>query len=211
MKKITTIFKTMLFAVVVVVMVQSCIPTTPTGGNPTPNPQSNIIYKVFDDSLYPDISNNIFIDFDSIIPIEIELWKSSFLPSSCTISRNDTTVKFLQKNIGLYGNFDPSYSIATNVKVDKLSTVWVDNRFAILGVGPLYKVDDNGWNYNTEIDKLTYIVFKAPLLSNPTKFAYGWLQLEIITNADSYRSARVVYIKDGAIETNVGEIYVGYH
>ena len=35
MKKMNTIFKTMLLAVVVLVMAQSCIPTTP-GGNPTP-------------------------------------------------------------------------------------------------------------------------------------------------------------------------------
>ena len=36
MKKITTIFKIMLLAVVVLVMAQGCIPTTPVGGNPTP-------------------------------------------------------------------------------------------------------------------------------------------------------------------------------
>ncbi len=37
MKKITTIIKTMLLALVVLVMTQGCIPTTPVGGNPTPN------------------------------------------------------------------------------------------------------------------------------------------------------------------------------
>jgi hypothetical protein len=36
MKKIKTIFETMLFAAVVLVMAQGCIPTTPVGGNPTP-------------------------------------------------------------------------------------------------------------------------------------------------------------------------------
>lgn len=36
MKKITTIFKTMLLVAVVLAMAQGCIPTTPIGGNPTP-------------------------------------------------------------------------------------------------------------------------------------------------------------------------------
>ncbi|MBK6273200.1 MAG: hypothetical protein IPF58_00190 [Saprospirales bacterium] len=36
MKKIKTIFETMLLATVVLIMAQGCIPTTPVGGNPTP-------------------------------------------------------------------------------------------------------------------------------------------------------------------------------
>lgn len=37
MKKITSLFKTMLLAAVVLVMTQGCIPTTPVGGNPSPS------------------------------------------------------------------------------------------------------------------------------------------------------------------------------
>jgi len=210
MKRITTILKTMFLAAVVLVMAQGCIPTAPTGGNPTPNPQSNIIYKIFEDTLYPNSqSDNYFIAFDSIKPLEVEFWSYGFVPRSCFISRNDTTIKFLKK-VNNTSGINPWFSIAKYEKANNNSTSWADNRMAILGQAVLYSVSDLGPDYRTEINKLTYVVFKAPLLSNPTKFAYGWLQLEIITSAtDAYGTA--VYIKDGAIETNVGEIYVGYH
>ena len=46
MKKITTTIKTMLLAAIVLVMAQSCIPTTPVGGNPTPIDTSGNTFRV---------------------------------------------------------------------------------------------------------------------------------------------------------------------
>jgi len=45
MRKITTI-KKLFLAAIVLVMAQSCIPTTPTGGNPTPTIQEGVVFNI---------------------------------------------------------------------------------------------------------------------------------------------------------------------
>ena len=73
MKKITTPFKTMLLAVVVLVMAQGCIPTTPVGGNPTITgtfevniSDGSILQQTILDSSQHRITKKIFVDNDSI-------------------------------------------------------------------------------------------------------------------------------------------------
>ena len=73
MKKITTLFKTMLLAVVVLVMAQGCIPTTPVGGNPTITgtfevniSDGSILQQTILDSSQHRITKKIFVDNDSI-------------------------------------------------------------------------------------------------------------------------------------------------
>lgn len=70
MKKITIILKTMFLTVVVLVMVQSCIPTTPVGGNPTLingfdiNISSTV--NALDQFNYNSQTDTLIIDGDSI-------------------------------------------------------------------------------------------------------------------------------------------------
>ncbi len=73
MKKISTIFKTMFLTVVVLVLAQGCIPTTPTGGNPTPTgtfevniSDDSILQQTILDSSQHRIVKKIFVDNDSI-------------------------------------------------------------------------------------------------------------------------------------------------
>lgn len=46
MQKIKTTIKTMLLAVIVLVTAQGCIPTMPTGGNPTPTIQEGVVFNI---------------------------------------------------------------------------------------------------------------------------------------------------------------------
>lgn len=72
MKKNTIFFKTISFIAVVFVMAQGCIPTTPVGGNPTPNP--NLIGKIKSasatlisiDGLFMQNDLNYSFEYDSL-------------------------------------------------------------------------------------------------------------------------------------------------
>ena len=69
MKKIKTIFETMLFAAVVLVMAQGCIPTTPVGGNPTPTNRFDINISSVAGLIQQSNSQMkmLYIDGDSIL------------------------------------------------------------------------------------------------------------------------------------------------
>lgn len=69
MKKITTTFKTIGLIAVVLVMTQGCIPTTPTGGNPTPSNtfDVNISSNTSASFIGNTQSKMLYIDGDSLL------------------------------------------------------------------------------------------------------------------------------------------------
>jgi hypothetical protein len=229
MKKITTIFKTMLLAVVVLVMAQGCIPTTPTGGNPTPtiNPNSQISYKVFNSAIFdttPTIAQSIDINFDDIKPIQLSFNLSGLIYLTDRQLRflHDTTTCFLLNGSNQYG-------LSLNTKINSSSITWSNGVSYYLspgifpparntpGISELYYfayILTSKWLIpNGQNGQSFYIAFKSPLISNPSKYAYGWLQLKTTSYYEqnqAYHLSKIELI-DGAIETNVGEIYTGYH
>ena len=227
MKKITTLFKTKLLAVVVLAMAQGCIPTTPVGGNPTPNPNSQITYKQFNQSLVDSIPGNqtITINFDDLKPIELQLWRTG------TIMLTDRLINFIHDTTTYFLlNRTTGYGLSLNTIVNANSFEWssgysyyYDSFHVLLTNGhetpgqsclhaDIFNGTGSSVKWSVPTSQTFYVAFKAPLISNPSKYAYGWLQLK----SSSYNSSgldRLISLQliDGAIETNVGETYTGNH
>lgn len=227
MKKITTTIKTIGFISIVFVMAQGCIPTTPVGGNPTPNPNSQITYKQFNQSLVDSIPGNqtIIINFDDLQPIELQLWRTG------TIMLTDRLINFVHDTSAYFLlNRTNGYGLSLNTIVNANSSEWSSgysyyyDSFHVLltnghetpGQSCLYADIFNGngssIKWSVPASQIFYVAFKTPLISNPSKFAYGWLQLKSNSyTSDGLNKLISLQLIDGAIETNVGEIYTGNH
>lgn len=239
MKKITTHFKIIGFIAIIFLMAQGCIPTTPVGGNPTPNPSSHYVYKVFNQTLYDSVNvaeENIDLDFDSIGLIKIQKYKygTIWLFSTAYNIVRDSTIKVLVKrssSTDIFGqvSYNTDYSIASGTRINSNSSEWNSGLYHAVftsylaqgrylpGTNDLCQSIYSGYDVVPYwfIPKQTqnfYVAFSAPILSDTTRAAYGWLQLKSTTYVyGAYTRLESLQVIDGAIETNVGEIYVGNH
>jgi hypothetical protein len=171
MKK-TTILKVLTTIVVIAftsLFITSCIPTTPTGGNPTPTPQTDtsVIYK---------LENKIIIDYnqttnnDQGLPIDLD--------SNGTIDFNFNSYN------GNYGYANTNIWSTTNSELAIKSDTGLDiNRFRflsndIIDVNNYFSSDRIIFltNYNTSGSQTVYVGFR---LTKDDGYHYGWMQLKM--------------------------------
>ena len=180
MKKIKTIFETMLFAAVVLVMAQGCIPTTPVGGNPTPTNRFDINISSVAGLIQQSNSQMkmLYIDGDSI------LFLTSF-------------------SVGLFGGFthqiniqvysDNAYEyisnkgfISANIQIDSSDTTnqWTlfaygSSSYQLVRVTITYSFDlfKNDLPYNTD----RYIIFRKFKTSG---YMYYWVKIRYTDNVN---------------------------
>lgn len=152
MKKITNNLKTMAFAVIVFVMVQGCIPTTPTGGNPTPTNTFGVYFS--DEGITTSLSkyklvvtgdDSIYFKFDYgnsgwIVTEDLNIYFQSST-ASITEYLTDTTlanIPTLPIGITVNNNMDSRYYTWNSTNTIALPSPYsnFDQNFHTLGTAP---------------------------------------------------------------------------
>ena len=152
MKKIKTIFETMLFTAVVLVMAQGCIPTTPVGGNPTPTNTFGVYFS--DEGVTTSLSKyKLVVTGDDSIYFTFNYGSSGWLATeelniyfqsssgSVTEYLTDTTlanIPTLKNGILVNNNMDNTYYTWVSTSMVSLASPYsnFNQNFHTLGTPP---------------------------------------------------------------------------
>jgi len=201
MKKIKTIFKTIFLATVVFVMAQSCIPTEPVGGNPTPTLTGkikNIIVKSFleitSTSTFFRINYEVKFNYDSLARVSsIDILDSTGVPTVPQISVTRSTNKVIVKQNDGAGLFveDVFFLHANTNYIDsiyRLENSNLNRRTLIVrnNLNNIVRTDEIQYYFNVPYDTLTldsFVYVNNNIVSlNKNKFGPDVLRKEFQYN-----------------------------